>query len=71
MSDVSVMAAYAAMTLTSLYNFNYFNNIWIFTIVCISWGIKCLILLMHGATMMYTLLKIWITQNAGKFDLLR
>jgi hypothetical protein len=31
--------------------FNYFNNLNILQFVCISWKIKCLILLMHGATM--------------------
>ena len=35
----------------SFYNFNYFNNLRILQFVCISWKIKFLILLMHGATM--------------------
>jgi hypothetical protein len=35
----------------SFYNFNYFNNLRILLFVCISWTIKCLILLMRGATM--------------------
>ena len=83
---VSVMAAYAAITLTtsilvhwyqicnldkhylwlpddcsmrtetcwnSFYNFNYFNNLRIVQYVCISWTIKCLILLMRGATLKF------------------
>ena len=33
------------------YNFNYLNNLRLLQFVCISWKIKCLILLMHGATM--------------------
>ena len=38
---------------SSFYNFNYFNNLRIFQYVCISWTIKCLILLMHRATMKF------------------
>ena len=37
--------------LSSFYNFNYFNNLRILQSVCVSWQIKCLILLMHGANM--------------------
>ena len=36
---------------SGFYNFNYFNNLRILQFVCISWKIKCLILLMHCATM--------------------
>ena len=36
---------------SSFYNFNYFNNLRILQFMCISWKIKCLILLMHGAIM--------------------
>ena len=36
---------------SSFYNFNCFNNLRILSFVCISWTIKCLILLMHSATM--------------------
>ena len=36
---------------SSFHNFNYFNNLRILSFVCISWTIKCLIWLMHGATM--------------------
>ena len=36
---------------SSFYSFNYFNNLRILQFVCISWKIKCLILLMHCATM--------------------
>ena len=39
---------------SSFYNFNYFNNLTILSFVCINWTIKCLILLMHGATMKFT-----------------
>ena len=39
---------------SSFYNFNYFNNLRILKFVCISWKIKCLILLMHGATMKFS-----------------
>ena len=39
---------------SSFHNFNYFNNLRILQFVCISWTIKCLILLMHGATMKFT-----------------
>ena len=35
------------------YNFKYFNNLRILQLFCISWKIKCLLLLMHGATMMF------------------
>ena len=38
---------------SSFYNFNYFNNLRILQFVCISWKMKCLILLMHGATMKF------------------
>ena len=37
--------------LSSFYNFNYFHNLRILKSVCISWNIKCLILLMHCANM--------------------
>jgi len=35
------------------YNFKYFNNLRVLQFVCISWTIKCLILLMHGANMKF------------------
>ena len=38
---------------SSFHNFNCFNNLRILELVCISWTIKCLILLMHGTTMKY------------------
>ena len=37
--------------LEPFYYFNYFNNLRILQFVCISWKMKCLTLLMHGATM--------------------
>ena len=40
-------------TCSSFYNFNHFNNIMILLFVCISCTIKCLILLMHGATIKF------------------
>jgi len=40
------------------YNFNYFNNLRKLKFVCFSWKIKCLILLMHGATMKLILLTV-------------
>ena len=39
---------------SSFYHFNYFNNLTIYNFVCISWTIKCLMLLMYGATMKFT-----------------
>ena len=39
---------------SSFFNFNYFNNLSILQFVCISWTIKCLILLMHGANVRFT-----------------
>ena len=38
---------------SSFYTFNYFNNLRILKFVCISWTIKCLILLMHGANVKF------------------
>ena len=46
--------------LEQVYNFNYFNNLRVLSFVCISWTIKCLMLLMHGATMKF---KIYITRT--------
>ena len=46
---------------SSFYNFNHFNNLRILWFVCISCTIKCLILLMHGATrkFMYYIIKLY------------
>ena len=53
----------------SFYNFNYFNNLRILQFVCISWKIKCLILLMHGATVKFSSKFIFNTLRTGDADL--
>ena len=43
------------------YNFNYFNNLRILEFACISWTMRCSILLMHGATMKFNSVRLFRT----------
>jgi len=43
--------------------FNYFNNLRILQFVCINWTMKCLILLMHGATMKFKQERVYPLQR--------